>query len=289
MRPEERVVAVAVSVEKQLPELFDMELVQTTVGPRADPDPLKVVLYQEADRYNALLAAMKRTLSALQRGIAGTVVITPELEGLYDALLVGRVPAVWAFAYPSQKPLGLWVRDLLQRLAQLQRWVSHGVPVAFWLGGFTYPTGLLTALLQVTARTDGLAIDTLVFEYPVLQLALEQLGRERPRDGAYVHGLFLEGAQWNFDEGCLAEPEPMQLYSPMPLIHFKPTETRRGNSAEVAARARSQYRCPMYLYPVRTGARERPSFTCVVDLKSGAADPEHWVRRGTALLLALAT
>ena len=49
------------------------------------------------------------------------------------------------------------------------------------------------------------------------------------------------------------------------------------------------YRCPMYLYPLRTGTRERPSFMIPVDLKAGAADADFWVKRGTALLLALAT
>ncbi len=43
------------------------------------------------------------------------------------------------------------------------------------------------------------------------------------------------------------------------------------------------------MYPVRTGTRERPSFMINTDLRSGAADPDHWVMRGTALLLALAS
>jgi dynein heavy chain len=53
--------------------------------------------------------------------------------------------------------------------------------------------------------------------------------------------------------------------------------------------AKGVYSCPLYLYPVRTGTRERPSFMTHVDLRSGGADPDHWVMRGTALLLALAT
>ena len=34
------------------------------------------------------------------------------------------------------------------------------MPRVFWLSGFTYPTGFLTAVLQTTARRNGLAIDT---------------------------------------------------------------------------------------------------------------------------------
>lgn len=49
------------------------------------------------------------------------------------------------------------------------------------------------------------------------------------------------------------------------------------------------YVCPLYLYPVRTGTRERPSFMINVDLRSGSADADHWIMRGTALLLSLAS
>ena len=204
----------------------------SSVGPRADPEPLKVVLYQECERYNKLLGAMKRTLSALQKGIAGTVVITAELEAIFDALLVGRVPQAWAFCYPSIKPLGLWVRDLLARVEQLNAWVTKDFPRVFWLAGFTYPTGFLTAVLQTSARKNGLAIDTLEFEFPVLLEAADKV-KEGPKEGAYIQGLFLEGAKWNFEEGYLADPEPMQLFAEMPVIHFKPVEQRKGNQKGV--------------------------------------------------------
>ena len=42
------------------------------------------------------------------------------------------------------------------------------------------------------------------------------------------------------------------------------------------------------MYPVRTGSRERPSYVVTVELKSGAATPEFWTKRGTAILLSLA-
>ena len=40
--------------------------------------------------------------------------------------------------------------------------------------------------------------------------------------------------------------------------------------------------------PPCTGSRERPSYTITVDLKSGESDADHWIKRGTALLLSLA-
>lgn len=280
-RPEDKVASTAAELERALPGLFDVEAVEAAVGSRPDPEPLKVVLYQEVERYNALLEAMRRTLVALQKGIAGTVVITAELEQIFAALLIGRVPAAWGFCYPSLKPLGLWFGDLQARVAQLRSWAFNDMPRVFWLSGFTYPTGFLTALLQASARKNGLAIDTLEFDFPVLTESAGEI-REPPKEGAYVSGLFLEGARWDGDGGALAEPEPMQLYAPMPIIHFRPREA-------VKTPARGMYRCPLYLYPLRTGTRERPSFMTFVELKSGAREPEFWVKRGTALLLALSS
>lgn len=66
------------------------------------------------------------------------------------------------------------------------------------------------------------------------------------------------------------------------LFPSRPVENKKKSQKGV-------YVCPLYLYPVRTGTRERPSFMINVDLKAGAADPDHWVMRGTALLLALAS
>ncbi len=46
-----------------------------------------------------------------------------------------------------------------------------------------------------------------------------------PPSGVYVYGLFLEGAGWDRVGGCLAEPEPKQLYCPAPAIWFKTVRT----------------------------------------------------------------
>lgn len=89
------------------------------------------------------------------------------------------------------------------------------------------------------------------------------------------------GAGWDFEAGSLREPNPMELIVPMPVLHFKPVENKKKAGKGV-------YACPLYMYPIRTGTRERPSFMTSVDLRAGASDPDNWVMRGAALLLALA-
>lgn len=67
-----------------------------------------------------------------------------------------------------------------------------------------------------------------------------------------------------------------------PIVHFKPTESKKKAS-------KGTYVCPLYMYPVRTGTRERPSFMIPVDLAAGSVDGDFWVKRGTALLLSLSS
>merc|ERR1719420_2402064 len=113
-----------------------------------DDSPLTVVLLQEMDRYNQLLGMVSSSLSDLCKGIQGLMVITPELEAVFTAVYNGKVPLAWKAFYPSLKPLGTWMRDLTARIAQLESWSSQSKPRVFWLGGFTFPTGFLTALMQ---------------------------------------------------------------------------------------------------------------------------------------------
>ncbi|CEG44893.1 flagellar inner arm dynein 1 heavy chain beta [Plasmopara halstedii] len=279
---DDTVLGILQTLRENLPHHFDLANIKANLAPRSDPDALKTILVQELDRYNKLLYVINMSACALEKGIQGSVVITPELEAVYNALLNGTLPQAWSFCYPSLKPLGPWTQDLKLRCEQMDRWANQAQPTVFWLAGLTYPTGFLTALLQTAARKNGLAIDSLNWEFIILNQS-ENVLNTGPKDGAYIKGLILEGARWDFDHDCLTEPHPMQLHCEMPILHFRPVEAKKKF-------AKGMYTCPLYMYPLRTGTRERPSFIIAVDLKVGPGKtPEFWTRRGTALLLSLST
>ena len=47
------------------------------------------------------------------------------------------------------------------------------------------------------------------------------------------------------------------------------------------------YACPCYYYPNRSGVASRASFVVAADLRSGQMSADHWIKRGTALLMSL--
>lgn len=71
---------------------------------------------QELIRFNRLLNVIRFSLQQLRLAIKGQVVMTADLEEVQASLLVGRVPKTWlAKSYPSLKPLGGYIADLLKR------------------------------------------------------------------------------------------------------------------------------------------------------------------------------
>uniref|UniRef100_F6YZ23 Dynein axonemal heavy chain 2 n=1 Tax=Monodelphis domestica TaxID=13616 RepID=F6YZ23_MONDO len=275
---EDKVLELAADVKQKIPETIDYEGTRNLLA--LDPSPLNVVLLQEIQRYNKLMETILFSLTELEKGIHGLVVMSTSLEEIFNSIFDARVPHLWETAYPSQKPLASWTRDLALRVEQFATWASRArPPVLFWLSGFTFPTGFLTAVLQAAARQNNVSIDSLSWEFIVSTVDDSNLVYP-PKDGVWVRGLFLEGAGWDRKNSCLAEAEPMQLVCPIPTIHFKPTESRKKT-------AKGMYSCPCYYYPNRAGCAGRASFVIGIDLRSGSMPSDHWVKRGTALLMSL--
>jgi dynein heavy chain len=257
---------------------FNMRETREKIEPRSDPDPLKTVLYQELDRYNSLISRIRSNLSTIVKLTQGTASTSAELEEVIVALGILQIPRLWGKTYPSLKPLGAWIVDLQRRVDFYVSWIDQAMPTCWWLPALTYPTGFLTAILQVAARMNGVSIDGLSYDTPVLNTADTTTVTAYPKDGVYVSGIFLEGATWNYAGGFLEESRPMELLSDMPIVHFKPTEGKKKTS-------KGMYVCPLYMYPVRSGTRERPSFVYSIEIRGGRFSSDFWTKRGVALLL----
>ncbi|XP_068978772.1 dynein axonemal heavy chain 2 [Bombus flavifrons] len=277
---EEKVTHLTMDILSRIPNDIDYETAQKLIGPKKSP--LDVVLLQEIQRYNILLQKTRSSLKDLQLAIQGLVLMSSNLEEIFTCVHEGRVPSIWLTTYPSLKLLGAWTRDLVSRVEHFNEWArTTHPPLLFWLAAFTFPTGFLTAVLQTSARLWNVSIDSLSWEFSVFTID-ESAIIEPPMDGVYIRSIFLEGAGWDKRNSVLVEPSPMQLVCNMPVIHFRPAE-------ELKKRTRGLYTCPCYYYPQRSGDQGRPSFVVAVDLNAGPGGSDFWVKRGTALLLSLAT
>ncbi|XP_076240945.1 dynein heavy chain 2, axonemal kl-2 [Calliopsis andreniformis] len=277
---EEKVTQLTTDILSKIPANIDYELTVKLIGPNRSP--LDVVLLQEIQRYNILLQKTRSSLKNLQLAIKGLILMSPDLEEIFTCVNEGRVPSIWLFAYPSMKLLGAWTRDLVSRIEHFGEWArTTHPPLLFWLAAYTFPTGFLTAVLQTSARLWNVSIDTLSWEFNVFTID-ESAIIEPPVDGVYIRSIFLEGAGWDKRNSVLVEPAPMQLVCDMPVIYFRPTEHPKK-------RTRGLYSCPCYYYPQRSGDQGRPSFVVAVDLNAGPEGSDFWIKRGTALLLSLAT
>ena len=65
------------------------------------------------------------------------------------------------------KPLANWFQDLNDRYEFFRKWAAKGIPLHFWIGAFTYPTGFTTSVLQKFSRYSraGAPIDKLEFDF----------------------------------------------------------------------------------------------------------------------------
>lgn len=90
---ETKVLRLAKDIFASTPDEINYEQTAKLIG--INRSPLEVVLLQEVERYNFLLSRMKMHMRDLQRGIKGLVVMSTELEEIYQSVYEGRVPAVW--------------------------------------------------------------------------------------------------------------------------------------------------------------------------------------------------
>ena len=95
------------------------------------------------------------------------------------------------------------------------------------------------------------------------------------RDGAYIHGLTIEGARWDEKSGSLEDSRPKELYCQLPVILVRAVTQEKADVRDV-------YMCPVY----KTERRFREEvFTAQVKSKH----PElKWTVAGVAAFLDVA-
>jgi dynein heavy chain len=147
---------------------------------------------------NILLGEIRKSLEDLRLGLTGALNITDSMEALGRALQFNRVPETWEkYAYFSKKGLALWYPDMIERVIQLQLWTQElETPMTLCISHLFNPMSFLTAIMQKTARDQELPLDDMVLQTNVTAIRSPEEVNAYPESGAYIHGLYLEGAAW---------------------------------------------------------------------------------------------
>ncbi|XP_053596859.1 dynein axonemal heavy chain 6 [Microplitis demolitor] len=260
---------------------------------------LTTVLLHEVDRYNKLLTNIHASMENLQRAIKGFVVMSEELENIFNSLLNNQVPKVWhdLNIYPSLKSLGSWIRDLELRTDFIKSWLINQQPVSYWISGLSFPQGFITAVLQTHARKYNIPIDHLKLDYSITKVFLYQDDIQTahsinqddnlfyknlsiPNDGVLIHGLYFDAAKWDINSMLLADASLGEMNPPLPVMHVIPVLTHPENDP--------RYVCPLYKTAIRAGVLSTTghstNFVTPILLPSSQKN-SYWILKGTALLI----
>jgi len=251
----------------------------------------------------ALIGLPSEQVEIVQRALAKENFEGGDLEEMGNDMVLSKVPGLWGkVSYPSLKPLGSWVNDLLQRLEFLGSWNRNGkAPSLYWVSGFFFTQAFITGTLQNYARKEKKPIDMVDFDFRVLtQDEMVMSENVPPEDGAYISGLFIDGARWDEETHCVEESMPRELFVSCPYIHLWPrsktdipvTKGRPELYSGSILGTNHIYMTPVYKTSVRQGALSTTghSTNFVMFLSIPMAkhhEQKHWIKRGLAILTQL--
>ncbi|KAF4752811.1 hypothetical protein FOZ63_027435 [Perkinsus olseni] len=246
--------------------------------PDEEKGPYQYVFLQECSYMNELIFEMVRSLQELQLGFKGELTMSETMENLSNALILEIIPPRWAkLAFPSTRPLRSWLTNLKERCAQLEEWTNDpsSVPKVVDVSKFFNPQSFLTAIKQLCCQQQMLELDKLMVFTEVTKREKSQI-ESFSREGAYVTGMFLEGARWDINGNCLDESKPKEMFCKMPVINCKAglADESGGGKSE-----KGMYICPIYCTPQR-----RPYFVFAAQLRTKHS-PAKWVLAGVAMIL----
>jgi dynein heavy chain len=244
---------------------------------------LGTILGQEMQRFNDLISGVGKSLADVQKAIKGLIVMTGDLDSMFQALLNNQVPDLWKkVAYPSLKPCSSFFADFLLRVEFCRDWVEQGIPSAFWVSALFFPQGFLTAILQNYSRTNAIPVDILGFEFIVQDFDDPADVEAAPDEGALIYGMFCDGCRWDYENMVVADQEFGVMYTQAPIIHFVPCENYKPDP--------EQYTMPLYKTSVRAGTLSTTghSTNFVLPLEVDTAEtPTYWILKGAAFLTML--
>jgi len=217
------------------------------------------------------------TLRNLQKALTGEIGMSSELDTLATAIFNGTLPAAWAkMTAATEKKLGSWMLWFARRHRQYKEWVDVGEPTVMWLSGLQIPETYTAALVQSACRDKGWPLDKSTLYTTVTRHTDAAAIKERLQHGAYIQGLYLEGAGWDLDRSMLRRQDPKVLVTELPILQVIPIEASK-------LKLQNTFKTPVYVTQSRRNAMG-VGLVFEADLSTNE-HPSHWVLQGVALCL----
>lgn len=187
---------------KKLPPAFDTWRIKKSFA--MSITPTLVVLLQEIERFNRLVERMLKTLSLLQKALAGEIGMDVVLDNIANSLFNGQIPDDWRKLAPDTcKPLSSWMDHLSHRATQYRYWSSSGEPLVMWLSGLHVPESFLTALVQIACRKNNWPLDRSTLFTVVTDFADPDDVEERSESVSSFNASPYIGAEYIYRYSCL--------------------------------------------------------------------------------------
>ena len=182
---------------------------------------------------NDLIFFMRKSLIELDAGLRGDLSITEPMEIMMNAMANQGQPPKWEkLAWASRASLSMWLIDLFGRQKQLENWTGDlAQPKVSWLSGFFNVQAFVTAVMQVACRKNDWALEKVITTADVSKKMTPEEIEGANRDGAYVHGVFMEGARWDLAGGCMEDAFMKELYPKYGSAHSHSHPTTRKATA----------------------------------------------------------
>ena len=284
---DEIIAKMVVDFLERLPENYNLFDIKDRIGDPKNLTPYLIVMNQECEKMNILLSTIRKSLGDLQLGLQGALNISEAMDKMMTSMFMDQIPAMWEKqAWRTLKTLPVWFVDVLERCTMFKDWSdSLKMPASLWLSGCSNPMAFVTAVMQVTARAYTWALDEVETFTDITTMDWD-LAEGQPEEGAYVHGIYIEGARWDREAGELRDSFLRELAPQMPIIHLKaiPAKERRLDG---------YYDCPVYYVSQRGGGNPPGSYVFFGQLKTSEPTVNtlygvyqyKWVLAGVGMLL----
>merc|ERR1719272_492411 len=196
------------------------------------------------------------------------------MEGMANSLFLEKLPMWWVkLGFASTRPLRSWRANLQDRCAQLEDWFNEptSIPKVTDIARLFNAQSFLTAIKQLCCQQQQLELDKLQVFTEVTKRDAKGVDAAA-RDGAFVSGMFLEGARWDINSNSMEESKPKEMFYKMPVVNCKAGPVADKDDKNI-------YICPTYCVPTR-----RPYYVFAAQLRTKQPTAK-WIMGGVALIL----